>query len=394
MGEYNELTKRLIAEGYTAEKHPEYVKVADGCTSPGNPLKNIYGGFEYQRIYCEAFVYQTGCGLFVQGKNVIDNICAYGKEYCHENNNPIVRCPFLKMGCEQNYDPVLGENMVQCWCECHRTDKEYDYRHSIEYERKKDNDERKRKYEAFKEARNGRICEQHMFYDERTGQWRFKYDPERCARICYHPEFCPVLGKKLSTKKGNVFYDLKKTFDNKKTNGEQFSLFDKDFSCEIVKGKRVFDRPCSIDICEAYVKTENGKILKKIEINNSWERFMNSTIKYEVLNVRAEAKETRDLWQDLEDIKAGITIMHESDLVADSKQKKRERAEKAKEAKKRKLLKQIEENGWNAFDSFEKKSAYKYLDEDDIQAAENRRKTKAEKKPETEQLTLFDLMGV
>ena len=41
MSGYNKLTQRLIAEGYTAEDHPDYVYVAD------KTLDNYKGGFEY-----------------------------------------------------------------------------------------------------------------------------------------------------------------------------------------------------------------------------------------------------------------------------------------------------------------------------------------------------------
>ena len=55
---FNKLTERLIAEGYTAEHHPDYVKVA------GNGLNNIYGGFEYIKAYRDEMTFETPCGMF------------------------------------------------------------------------------------------------------------------------------------------------------------------------------------------------------------------------------------------------------------------------------------------------------------------------------------------
>lgn len=70
--EYNELTKRLLAEGYTADHHPDYVQV-DTSRLPGNdPLNNLSGGFEYKRFYRDSIVYKTGCGKFIMGSHVID----------------------------------------------------------------------------------------------------------------------------------------------------------------------------------------------------------------------------------------------------------------------------------------------------------------------------------
>ena len=76
MAEYNKLTKNLLSEGYTAENFPkDKVHIAHGCYSRnGNPLDNIYGGFEYNRIYCESFIYKTGCGMYVKWKNVLSII--------------------------------------------------------------------------------------------------------------------------------------------------------------------------------------------------------------------------------------------------------------------------------------------------------------------------------
>ncbi len=54
--EYNELTKRLLAEGYTADHHPDYVQV-DTSRLPGNdPLNNLSGGFKYKRFYRDSIV--------------------------------------------------------------------------------------------------------------------------------------------------------------------------------------------------------------------------------------------------------------------------------------------------------------------------------------------------
>lgn len=78
---YNELTKRLLAEGYTAEHFPkDKVHIASSYVGKGDPLDNFYGGFEYNRAYCGAFIYKTGCGLHVIGENVISNMGFMGGE--------------------------------------------------------------------------------------------------------------------------------------------------------------------------------------------------------------------------------------------------------------------------------------------------------------------------
>lgn len=149
MEKYNVLTERLLAEGYTADNFPkDKVHIAHGCYS-GNPLDNIYGGFEYNRIFCESFTYKTGCGMYVKGINVLSSMGFMGEEWCHENDNPVIRCPFDKPDCPCN-DPRLhgvsgGGTCIQCWCVCHRTDESYEYENSFEKVEKERQEEKKQK---------------------------------------------------------------------------------------------------------------------------------------------------------------------------------------------------------------------------------------------------------
>lgn len=399
MEKYNLLTRELLAAGFDENNHPKYVKVAGGRVGKENALYNIYGGFEYLRIYTDKFVYKTGCGMYVQGIHVLDDISCGGDHHCHENNNPVIRCPYLKKGCKDNYNKVLANEIyggglcAQLWCECHRTEETYDYNKSIEKANEDRNEERERLYKEFAQKHNGRVCRNHCFFNEHTGEWSFDYNPKRCATYC--PKmytYCDVLGKPLSRKKGNVFYDVKKEFDVKLNEGDQIGLFDKSHYVEIVKGFKVFKKPISIDICEAYAKVGKNEILSNYEVNHSYERFWNKTITFEVMNIRAEIKETRDLFQDLEDIKNGIVISHESDNIAAKKDLKRERAEKAKDAKKKKFTKEIRARGWNALDQTEKKNALKVLEDYEIKEADGVFQEPKEEQKE-KQISIFDFIG-
>lgn len=399
MEEYNLLTKELLKAGFSAENHPNYVKVAGGQFNKGNPLDNLYGGFEYLRIYADKFVYTTGCGLFVQGINVLDEVSVGGTCHSHENNNPVVRCPYLKKGCDKNFNQDLGDIIygggltAQCWCECHRTESQYSYDKSIEKVNDQNRTERERLFQELKEKHNGRICRNQCFFNEHTGEWVFNYNPKHCLLGC--PKmytYCDVLGKQLSNKKGNVFYDIRKDFDVKVNDGDQIGLFDKSHYTEIIKGFKAFNKPISIDICEAYARVGKKEILKNYEMNHSYEKFWNNTITFEVLNVRVEVKETRDLFQDLEDIKNGIVISHESDNQANLKNLKRERAEKAKDAKRRKYIKQIWTIGWRALDPNDQKNALKVLEESEIREANKEFLNRKETVNDT-QISIFDFIG-
>ena len=141
------------------------VRLPGGCYGK-SPLENIYGGFEYVCRYSDNFVYKTGCGLYVKGRNVIGNMSTAGIDWCYENDNPVIRCPYDKPDCPQN-DPKLygtqgGGLCIQCWCVCHRTKDDYNYNASVEKKNDERLEEEKRKYKELVEKRHGRAEIMHI----------------------------------------------------------------------------------------------------------------------------------------------------------------------------------------------------------------------------------------
>lgn len=400
MEKYNNLTRRLLDEGYTAENYPkDKVHIAYGCYSGnGNPLDNIYGGFEYNRVYCDAFTYKTGCGMHVIGKNVLSSMGFMGEEWCHENDNPVIRCPYDKPNCPMNDERLHGMfgggSCIQCWCVCHKTKALYDYEHSFEKAEKKRQEEMNRKYQEYSDAHNGRICSRHMIYNERTREWHMIYEPYSCAKMCYSQDgYCPVLGRELSKKRGNVYYDLK-TSGTVKQQEAQCSMFDGEQWTHIEKGMRVFDKPCSMDICEAFVKVQSDEILHNYEVNHSTEYIFDKSFKAEILNIRAESKPSRDLIQDLQDIKDGITIVHASDSEKRMKEQKKERRKLAQQKKIAKLEKVLIDVGYENLEpySMDRVHADKWLDPERLEELEQLRQQKIKEEQEKPiQLSLFDM---
>lgn len=397
--EYNELTKKLLAEGYTVDNYPDYVQI---CTSrlPGDdPLNNLAGGFEYKRWYRDEFTYKTGCGMYVKGSNVLE--IGMGVDWSHENDDPVIRCPYDKSHCEHNDPRLYGERggglCIQCWCVCHRTDEPYDYKNSIEKADKEREKEAERKYQEYSDAHKGRICRQHMFYDERTRKWSLNYQPKRCANICYSQNrYCPILGRYLSKKRGNVYYDVKTSVLPEVK--YQRSLFEDENKryVRIKKAIRVFDKPVSMDICEAYVKVQAKEdIAWHYKINHSMEVYMNPTWEFEILNIRAESKPSRDLMQDLEDIKAGIYISFEPENEKQKKAYKKQQRDINKQKKIKNLEKKILEVGyWNMEPfSLDRVHADEWLGSLRIDELEELRQQKLKAEQENPvQLSLFDMM--
>jgi len=328
MREYNELTKRLLAQGYHARYFPEdMVHIAyGGYRGDGDDLNNIYGGFEYNRAYSDRLVYQTGCGKYVFGRNVISDMGYMGVDWCHENDNPVIRCPYDKPECPDN-DPRLygthgGGLCIQCFCACHPATTPYDYENSFEKAEDERQAEKNQKYQEYADAHGGRVCWNHMYYDERTRKWQQRYDPGDCARLkC--SGMCPILGRELDRKKGNVYYDTKITYRRYDLDG---TLFEGQKDTVVTRGIRKFKYPVSMDICRNYVKLCREKLIRDVQINDyHYELFMaeyhGREFGLEIYNIRAEQRESRDLAQDLQDIRDGIKVCHASD---DEKRRKAE----------------------------------------------------------------------
>ena len=400
--EYNELTKTLLSAGYNAELYPkDMVRIAShSCFDRQDPLNNFYGGFEYNKAYSNSFVYQTGCGFFVLGQNVLSGLSCNGKEWSLENFNPVIRCPYDKPDCPDN-DPLLhgtkgGGLCIQCWCSCHPTDIPYDYDNSFEKAEHDRQAEKKRKYQEYSDAHQGRVCPNHMYYDERTREWILRYDPGDCARLkCIG--MCPILGKELDRKKGNVFYDIKVTARRYDLDG---TLFEGQVDTTVTKGIRKFKQPVSMDICRNYVKLCQEELVRSVMLNDYhselfFAKYYNRQFNVEVLNIRAEQRESRDLAQDMEDIRNGIKIQHASDREKRQKAEKSERHNKAKRDKIKRLERKLLTVGYYNLEShsLDRIHADKWLGEQRIEELETLRlQQKQEKQIAPQQLSITDFM--
>lgn len=387
--EYNKLTVELLAQGFTADRHPDYVKLPHYVPDRDNPLKNYDGGFVYQHSYTNEITYKTGCGKLVKGRNVLDNMGYMRIEWCHENDNPVLRCPYDKSECDKN-DPLLhgvhgGGLAIQCWCVCHKTSDAYDYENSIEKANAEREAERERKYQEYSDAHNGRVCRNHMYYDERTRTWTQRYEPYQCSHWCYS-HFCPIRNRELSKKRGNVYYDLKTTRIR-----QDGTLFDGEKIVSITRDIRYFEHPVSMDICEAFVKLQSGRIYEDYKLNHHHLWFMDKTFDAEILNVRAESKPSRDLMQDLQDIQSGIEIRYDADLRKASKEQKSKKRAEAKAKKIQALERKLLEVGYENLESYslDKVHADKWLEPERIQElTELREKRIEEEKNKPVQLSL------
>jgi hypothetical protein len=403
MKEYNELTKRLLEEGYTADNHPNYVQVGRTCQEKDNPLHNLDGGFEYYRWYVYEKAFRTPCGLMCKGTSCMSSLCVNGVEWSFENDMATIHCPYHKCDCDKKDARLPKEGVLKDWCNVHMTEEEYRYEGSVEDIIKLWEDQIKRDAISFKLQHNGRVCENHMHYDRDKGEWQFHYDPGICAGLKCHGEFhhvgergiCPVLGRELCSENGNVFYDLKISFRRRDLDG---TLFDGQIDTQIKKGIKVFNHPVSMDICRNYAKLCQDEIRWRAQSKYHTElffaeRYEKHEFAVEVLNIRAENRESRDLMQDLQDIKEGIHISHASDDEKREKEQKSEKRQQAKETKIKKMEKRLIDIGYENMDTYEQNRVCKLIDLERLDELEEIRQQKLKEEQEKPvQLSLFDMM--
>ena len=246
MNKINELTRRLLAEGYTPEDTP-----------PGMREYSPYdGGWTYDSKTLGGMVFETPCGLLAEGWHFRNGYLAYqGIDWRAENDNPVLPCPrFPDTPCplrhpllqSERYD--LHSDDVVYQCNCHQTDRPYTFEGSVDEAHKKVWAEAQELWEQFQAAHKGRVCQQQSHYGRTSKTWRTYYSPMQCAADHLGCSHCSVLDRDLVPQKGNVFYDVRKTWIEK---GD--GLFPDEQRVSMEKGCWVLNYTMSVTVCVAFV---------------------------------------------------------------------------------------------------------------------------------------------
>lgn len=347
--EQNTLTEMLQLVGYTDTNYPEYVKIPEGSYRK-EKLDNIYGGFEFRTDYLVKRNYRTGCGLSVKFENCIRHMSYMGIEWCAENDNLVIQCPFRKTGCKQN-QPLLANDLAPfCFCACHMSE-EYVYDNSLERILKEDEQEKQAKYAAYLEM-NKAVCSAHMFYDTVKREWDFRYDPIRCALSCTFA-YCPVHGYSLISGKGNIYYDV--MVSTKRKDG---SMFDGQPIVAIYKGKRFLKRPISLKICQEALPYCEPKIYRREWWNGySIQKQYDPDLEIAIKNIRACRRDIKNPVQDQKERAQGILVIQEADQIRAEKQQKSRRKQKRLE----RLEQKIRQQGYDVLMEEEKRLVQKKM---------------------------------
>lgn len=326
----NNLTWELFKQGYIKDNHPDYVK-----------WSGTHYEFEYTSEFLHSSVWEAPCGVMRKGQFTSGYLCYAGIEWRVENNNYNFHCPYRKKECEL-WHLLLKDLKFDGKCSWHLTDRQYDYNNSAE----KIEDERKKLilenlYKKF--GTNGMISCACCHINQDTCESYFKYEPMHCISFtdkgCFN-EFCWCTQKERDLTLANIYYDVK-------TTEEYRHGFIVEPIVRVTKGIKLFDSKKAMTDLEMYLKTYPDALLKKERGKTKHSRPLffaeHHGYKYEleILNVRIEKRESRDLMQDLQDIKDGIQVMHESDRIKKAKEDKKERRQKYQERKALKKEKKI-----------------------------------------------------
>jgi len=307
-----------------------------GCTEQDCPDGVKWDSVHYEFTYTVPFLsytaWESPCGLFCRGHFSSGYMSYMGIDWREENNNMTRRCPHDKAGCQLNHEHLRGRHCGIVECAFKLSNKAYDYEHSVE----KLNDDASREVHRLKIEfyqkhgwSEGDYCSC-VKWDGNA--WNIKYDPITCSHEC-HNDAC-LLTKRDLSKKGNVYYDLKFT-----TYRHDHSLWDGEKIVAITKGKKMFNSPIPLAICDEFVKRCKDEILWKEKSNRGLILHQNPGAEIEIENVRAERRETRDLLQDLRDVQEGFSVVHASDVLKQAKEAKKQRRTSRQEKRIEKLLK-------------------------------------------------------
>ena len=334
----NELTKRLFAEGWTEDHHPDHV------------FWGFFQGFRYKWEYERELTWKTSCGLFVSGWSVGFSDTSFGGvDYIPENNNPLILCPYKRKACEHIPEGLRGKYPL---CPCHMTEEPYDKARSVEAI---EDDRTKRYHEQYMEITGGSycicVCDNNGF---QGGLVRVEYDVQKCINYGCKNETCVIRKQPRDLTKVNIFYDIRRTKITRKGFLEHTDV-------SVTKGEKVFEKPVARTDAEIWLKVKQANYTplnnrtviegrktpddRRMEFfsdhHRKWPDYDYFEFRYEVENIRIEKKESRDLLQDLRDVEEGLTVVHASDqqkAAAAAKKERRAKRRQEKEAKVKSML--------------------------------------------------------
>lgn len=339
--EVNRLTKRLLESG---------VALDDPATWPEDVWRCDRANFAYKRERQFTPTWESPCGLLIRSHGDFwGEVWAGGEFHCAENDNPLFECPRPGVPCDHRLPYPAGMN-----CQFHRTERTWTEDGSCERLIR----ERLKVEQQWREVQ----MRDHPGFDgfcanlrkEELPDGMFRYEKnywlERCISLKCKNTQCPCLGwKERDVRPANIFYDL--YIERRFTEG-LVPYSEK----SIIKGLKVFDKAVAMHDAELalriWEKNPNARMLpsqmlRRLDVAVNLENNIGSKEVYfvrthgklherecrvhaEIRNIRVARQEGRDLMQDLQDVRDGITVQHASDMQKAAKAQKNERYQAGK----------------------------------------------------------------
>lgn len=379
----NELTRKLLAEGYTQDRYPEYVRKYDW----------FYGGFTYTEEAKREMTFKTPCGLFCKYESVLEGMSYGGYDWSIEYGRGICFCPYhtRTSECLKN-DQVLerlhgGAHYESLhFCRLELTEEPYDYENSIEKQNEINKQKQERKLEEYREKVKDHICYSQLHYNRTTE----KYWQSSEVRICIvnNCDYCTLRQRQFTGKKAHIVYDIRTTAVVKGVGMIPDELVE-----SVSKNHKFTTKPIHEDLAQVLIKPSVKEINWRLRSEYHAELFFGTTKSVEAINVRAEQKLKHDIYQDLALIAEGITVSYAD---VQEKQDKEIKSRKRAEAQQKKidgLIKKYISGGYEALGQkrfiFDKLIGKGDIDLDDVEERRHQYLVEQEEAQEQRQLSFF-----
>ena len=355
--EVNRLTARLLKSG---------VALDDPATWPEDVWRCDRANFAYKRERQFTPTWESPCGLLIRSHgNFWGEVWVGGEFHCAENDNPLFECPRPGVPCDHRLPYPAGMN-----CQFHRTDRVWTESGSCErlIRDRRAREQQWREVQMRDHPGFDGFCANLRKNELPDGMFRYEknYWLERCISLKCKNTQCPCLGwKERDVRPANIFYDL--YIERRFTEG-LVPYSEK----SIIKGLKVFDKAVAMHDAELalriWEKNPNARMLpwqmlRRLDVAVNLENNIGSKEVYfvrthgklherecrvhaEIRNIRVARQEGRDLMQDLQDVRDGITVQHASDMQKAAKAQKNERYQAGKiKRMAQRMAKEMRESG-------------------------------------------------
>lgn len=381
--ELNQLTEKLLADGYTKENYPDYIK----------DYNEYYGGFTYRYEYKRQMTFKTPCGLFCKYDNALDDISYAGIDWTAENDCLICFCPYhtRKTKCSLN-DENLERLSTGChyedmhYCRMKRTDEPYCEEHSIERLEAVNEETKKRKIQEFSEKHNGRICKMQLRYNRSTEEVSQMYDVHMCLQMgC---TFCTLRNKEIYGKKVHIVYDTEIVSVEK-----GFGMIPDSEKTSILRNIKFTKHPIPETLADCILGACRKEINDYLQLKHNRNLLFNLVKSVRAINVRAEKKLRHDIYEDLALIKEGITVSYADVLEKEKKAQKSQKRSQNKQKRIDGLIKKYVTSGYEGLGEdkfkFDRMVNNGLIDLDEVETLREDF-LRNEQQPEQIQLSFFD----